>query len=71
MRILRLLSSRPLPCGCVAGIYETYSGPLVWILDCRDEACHDPRHRPGAVVSAGDRREPSGVSRLPSPGWVR
>jgi hypothetical protein len=47
MRILRLLSSRPLPCGCLAGIYETYDGPTVWILDVRGQGCAAPEHRPG------------------------
>src|SRR4026208_1564768 len=35
MRILRLLSDRLLPCGCRLGIYETYVGPLVQIVDAR------------------------------------
>jgi hypothetical protein len=47
MRILRQLSSRPLPCGCLVGIYETYAGPIVWILDARGEGCTAPEHRPG------------------------
>ncbi len=71
MRILRLLSNRPLPCGCVAGIYETYGGPLVWILDAHDDACRDPRHRPGATLTGADRGEPSGSSRMPSAGRER
>jgi len=29
MRILRGLTSRLLPCGCIAGIYETYDGQVV------------------------------------------
>ena len=47
MRILRLLSTRPLPCGCLGGIYETYAGPIVWILDARGAGCTTPEHRPG------------------------
>lgn len=47
MRILRLLSSRPLRCGCVAGFYDTYAGPIVWVLDARGPHCTDSTHRPG------------------------
>jgi hypothetical protein len=54
MRILRLLSGRPLACGCLAGIYETYTGPTVWIVDARGADCTDPAHRPGVqLVPAG------------------
>jgi hypothetical protein len=55
MRILRLLSSRPLVCGCLLGIYETYAGPIVWILDARGTTCTDPTHRPGAQVEPATR----------------
>jgi len=71
MRILRLLSNRPLPCGCLAGIYETYDGPIVWIVDARDSSCHDPRHRPGAALKDAEHGDVTGTSRLPSPGWVQ
>ena len=50
MRILRGLSSRLLPCGCLAGIYETYDGNVVTILDERDETCRDRRHVNGNVL---------------------
>jgi hypothetical protein len=50
MRILRGLSSRLLPCGCVAGIYETYDGDVVTIVDERAAACIDPRHADGNVI---------------------
>jgi hypothetical protein len=50
MRILRGLSSRLLPCGCVAGIYETYDGDVVTILDERATSCLDPRHADGNVL---------------------
>jgi hypothetical protein len=71
MRILRLLSNRPLPCGCLAGIYETYDGPIVWIIDSRDGSCRDPRHRPGAPLKGAEHGDVTGTSRLPSPGWLR
>jgi hypothetical protein len=51
MSILRLLANRPLPCGCVVGIYETYAGPLQWVVDAQAEECMNPAHRPGRSVS--------------------
>ncbi|HMC76635.1 MAG TPA: hypothetical protein VKH34_05870 [Vicinamibacterales bacterium] len=50
MRILRGLSSRLLPCGCVAGVYETYDGPVVTLLDERNAACADPAHVEGDEI---------------------
>lgn len=50
-RILRGLSSRRLPCGCLLGIYETYDGRVVSILDTRDEQCREPRHQDGAEAN--------------------
>jgi hypothetical protein len=47
MRILRGLSSRLLPCGCIAGIYETYDGEIVTLLDEADASCQDRGHRAG------------------------
>ena len=50
MRILRGLSSKFLPCGCLAGIYETYDGEIVGILDARSPSCADTAHVCGNVV---------------------
>lgn len=50
MRILRGVSSRRLDCGCLVGLYETYDGPVARILDYRDPACANPRHRVGEVL---------------------
>jgi hypothetical protein len=47
MRILRGLRSLVLPCGCLAGVYETYDGEVVTLLDTVDPSCHDASHRPG------------------------
>ena len=51
-RILRGLSSRRLPCGCLLGIYETYDGRVVSIIDAVGEACGNREHDEGrqAVV---------------------
>jgi hypothetical protein len=50
MRILKGLSSRFLACGCLAGVYETYEGEIVTILDVKAEACIDVRHEEGKPV---------------------
>lgn len=47
MRILRGLTSRVLPCGCVAGVYETYDGGVVTLLDERESACKVDTHENG------------------------
>jgi hypothetical protein len=63
MAILRGLSSRLLPCGCLAGVYETYDGAIVTILDARAATCADPTHVDGKTIPleledlrASDRR---------------
>jgi len=50
MRILRGLSSRFLPCGCLAGVYETYDNDIVGVLDARGATCAHPAHQPGQTV---------------------
>jgi hypothetical protein len=50
MRILRGLTSRVLPCGCIAGVYETYDGAVVTLLDDRHERCANPAHEPGHEI---------------------
>ena len=47
MRILRGLTSRLLSCGCIAGVYETYDGAVVTLLDDRNATCTDPSHVTG------------------------
>ena len=50
MRILRGLTSRLLPCGCIAGIYETYDGTVVTLLDDRSPSCRDTSHVAGNTI---------------------
>jgi hypothetical protein len=50
MRILRGLTSRLLPCGCIAGIYETYDGDVVTLLDDRQPDCTNAGHEQGSIV---------------------
>jgi hypothetical protein len=56
MRLLRGLGSQLLPCGCLAGVYETYAGTTVSIIDARGDDCDIDGHRPGLVVPAGPTR---------------
>jgi len=48
MRVLRVLTSSQLPCGCLTGVYELYSGEVIAIVDAPDSACGD--HRQGQQV---------------------
>jgi len=50
MRIMRGLSSRVLPCGCLTGVYETYDNEVIGIVDARAPSCSDASHQPGATV---------------------
>jgi hypothetical protein len=70
MRILRGLTSRLLPCGCLAGVYETYDGSVVTLLDERQSTCSDPKHTDGheipdlaGIRSARDDQQPRTPSR--------
>jgi len=36
-----------LPCGCVAGVYETYDGMVVTLLDERESTCRIDTHENG------------------------
>lgn len=49
-RIRLTLAGFTLPCGCVGGIYETYSGAVVRLLDVRGSRCSLEQHRPGAEI---------------------
>jgi hypothetical protein len=50
MRILKGLSSKFLACGCVAGVYETYDGLIIAVIDVPGSACDNDRHGRGKVV---------------------
>jgi hypothetical protein len=54
MRLLRGLGSRLLPCGCLAGIYETYADTTVTIIDARGEHCDHSEHTVGGVMPMED-----------------
>ena len=50
MRILRGLRSTVLPCGCLAGVYETYDGDVITLIDTAEASCPDDRHKDGAHI---------------------
>jgi len=49
-RILRGLSSRLLPCGCLLGVYETYEGTVIGLVDAKAAHCGDAEHAAGNVL---------------------
>ncbi len=65
MRILRGVGSGLLPCGCFVGLYETYSGPTVQVVEERGVTCTDPHHRPGVQMPVDPARQT--VSPAPPP----
>jgi hypothetical protein len=54
-RILRGVGSRLLPCGCLVGLYETYRGQTVAIVDAREEHCANDTHHVGARLQLADK----------------
>jgi hypothetical protein len=50
MRILRVVGSRDLSCGCCVGLYELFSGTTVQVVDWHADGCHSALHWVGAVV---------------------
>ena len=56
MRILRGLSSKCLACECLVGVYETYDGLVVTIIDAKGTGCVDPSHRKGHIVPRDEPR---------------
>lgn len=50
MRVLRGLTFEKLPCGCLGGVYETYRGDVVTLLDARASECRNDAHTPGALL---------------------
>jgi hypothetical protein len=59
MRVLRGVAGRVLDCGCLVGVYETYAGEVVTIIDARGEQCTDPAHRERGVVGPAARKAPA------------
>ena len=53
-RILRGLTSERLACGCVRGVYETYDGRVVTVIDALGDECRAPGHTSGKVEERAD-----------------
>jgi hypothetical protein len=49
-RILRGLSSKLLRCGCLLGVYETYEGAIVGLIDAKAAGCTLVSHDGGNVL---------------------
>jgi hypothetical protein len=49
--ILRVLRGASLPCGCLAGVYETYTGTTVAVIDEAHGECRLAEHRNGCMIS--------------------
>ena len=47
-----LAGGRVLGCGCLAGMYQTWRGGVVVILDACAARCPHPHHRPNLVLWA-------------------
>ena len=43
-------------CGCIVGIYVTYTAEIVVILDSRDTACASDDHLPGRQIAIDQPR---------------
>jgi hypothetical protein len=56
--IFRVLRGASLPCGCLAGIYETYTGTTVAVIDETHAECRLAEHRNGCMISIEARERP-------------
>jgi len=52
MAILRGVSGKVLDCGCLVGVYETYSGDVVRVVDAVGRTCTE--HRKGEALQRPD-----------------
>jgi hypothetical protein len=56
-RILRGLSSKLLRCGCLLGVYETYEGAIVGLIDAKAAGCTVVSHDGGNVLPVHQTEE--------------
>jgi hypothetical protein len=53
VKVLRVVNSQKLRCGCLIGIYETYDGNTVGLIDAHAVECSDREHRLNHLVPFG------------------
>jgi hypothetical protein len=58
VRIYRALTGHTLRCGCLVGVYETYEGSTVRIVDAVGDGC--PQHRESQALGPADSAHVSG-----------
>jgi hypothetical protein len=63
MQILRCLRGTWLGCGCLVGIYETYSSEILAILDSKGDMCRDGSHQPNVIVDRRSAGTPKATER--------
>jgi hypothetical protein len=56
-RILRGLWSARLACGCSVGVYETYAGAVINVVDAHHPGCARQDHREGQPVGSTGRAD--------------
>ena len=68
MHILRGVGSQALPCGCLVGLYETYSGETITVVDACGSQCAELSHRLGTTIASHmrDARSSDGSANLQS-----
>jgi len=60
-----LVSSRLLSCGCLVGVYDTWSGWVVAAIDAPSGACRHERHRADSVLWKRSRSSLDAAAREP------
>lgn len=65
LEIVQCLLARRLPCGCVAGLYQTVTGRVLTVVDEPDDACADRGHQADFVIAA---HEPRAIETTPTRG---
>ena len=68
MRIYRVLRGLTLPCECLVGIYETFDGSPVAIVDQHATLCRDLSHRVGSRIGLA---QPETNAPVPGPPGFR
>ena len=49
--LCQIVAGRVLDCGCLAGLYETWNGTFVEILDGPSDRCRHPHHNVNVVLN--------------------